>query len=809
MRISIDADPIGPLSILTELPETPLAVLEGLNGIGKSLAIRILQICTGTIPYPEDSSVWQSLCAGLGPFSVSVSSLEGAEEIFWSGDSRKWLKAGGRTGDSVLFDERTVDGHSASLEEVRTLLTVHRIAGDESILDTFAGQADALSAMIRGASRRLTAAKNSPLAVLEEAITSTIHELGSWTVPRYNDLSQKYRDSLIDLDDARKEATQKRSTFEDTFSALELHGNIEELQAITPGIEQSIREIDEAIRKTRAKRDEIQNQVTELAGQVSEAASWLNELQNAQRTLVRNRRKLSAERAAASAAAQPLGVQPQEPDVQDLIDSAQTEHANLLIRQSDLDSTPILKTTLRAASDSLTTASNRGLGERIAVDDPETGTQLTVYQTNRGMTARLQYLDEQPPMPEVQELASELRDVERRLALATQLQVTLANVRRYERLVSENEDRVTAALDATDQDAASKLRQLEAIRRECDDQLMEFASQRAALSQRLGPIPSGATTESLMSQLESLLMRLRIDLQSLEVAGRVAQDNDRLAQETLRRSQDRASELRREIVLAQNEVRATIATVVDGTELAWLRTAIPEHLIPVETAGLDAQISSIDGIRELLTKVDDRLGSLRAQMGAIDTAFETISGNLKEKISTASHSGVDKRELYLPEAYQFLSQQFSRWLNDARIRREILPATTSEVVVDARERNVIWREGGQLRSRPLEAFSSGQQAFAYTRARLAVIDDELHRSLNRLIVLDEFGAFIAHDLLSGLLSYLVERTGKYTGDQVLVILPLSTDYQDMANRASGAEQERLQELADSVTNNNYLVRILS
>src|ERR1022692_3776474 len=102
MRISIEADPIGPLSILRALPDARLAVLEGLNGIGKSLAVRVLQVCTGSMPYPADSAVWQSLCSGLGPFSVSISSLEGAQKITWTGDSRAWLVPGGRTGDQVL-----------------------------------------------------------------------------------------------------------------------------------------------------------------------------------------------------------------------------------------------------------------------------------------------------------------------------------------------------------------------------------------------------------------------------------------------------------------------------------------------------------------------------------------------------------------------------------------------------------------------------------------------------------------------------------------------------------------------------------
>ena len=494
--------------------------------------------------------------------------------------------------------------------------------------------------------------------------------------------------------------------------------------------------------------------------------------------------------------------------MQDLIDSIRVKISELQARQNELDASPVLDATLRTASDCLLSAENRGLGGHIAVDDPDTGSQLTVSQTRRGMTARIAYLNEQAPMPEMQELTNEIREDERQLSLATQLQGTLGSVRRYERLVSENEDRVAAALEATDPGATSKLRQLEAVRRECDDQLMELAAQRAALSQRLGPLPSGATEASLSSQLDVLLKRLRLDVQSLETANRVAQENDRVAQEVLRESQDRAAGLRRETARAQNEVRAAVATVADGAELAWLRTAISEHLIPAETAGFESQIHSIDKIRDILAAIAERLGSLRAQMGGVETAFESVSKNLRSE-APRSVPDADEREFYLSETYQFLSEQFSRWFNDTRIRREILPLATSDVTVDAKGRDVTWHEGERQRSRPLEAFSSGQQAFAYTRARLAVLDDEPHRPLNRLIVLDEFGSFIAHDLLTGLLNYLVERMGRHVGDQVLVILPLSTDYQEMAERASGDEKVRLQGLAGSVASKNYLVRVLT
>ena len=102
-------------------------------------------------------------------------------------------------------------------------------------------------------------------------------------------------------------------------------------------------------------------------------------------------------------------------------------------------------------------------------------------------------------------------------------------------------------------------------------------------------------------------------------------------------------------------------------------------------------------------------------------------------------------------------KHFSSWFNNPLVRRELLPSAEGEIVVNLATREVVWTESGSVRSRPLEAFSSGEQAFAYTRARLAVLDEDQNRPPNRLIALDEFGAFIAHDRLTGLLAYLRER----------------------------------------------------
>src|SRR5204862_5644110 len=113
---------------------------------------------------------------------------------------------------------------------------------------------------------------------------------------------------------------------------------------------------------------------------------------------------------------------------------------------------------------------------------------------------------------------------------------------------------------------------------------------------------------------------------------------------------------------------------------------------------------------------------------------------------------------------------------------------------------------GRQLSRPLEPCSSGQQAFAYTRARLALLDDEQSRPANRLIVLDEFGAFIAHDWLASLMGYLRGRAEQHPEDQVLIVLPLSRDYEESAKTALDPQAAAFARMAREVAERGYRVR---
>ena len=98
-------------------------------------------------------------------------------------------------------------------------------------------------------------------------------------------------------------------------------------------------------------------------------------------------------------------------------------------------------------------------------------------------------------------------------------------------------------------------------------------------------------------------------------------------------------------------------------------------------------------------------------------------------------------------------------------------------------------------TRPMTAFSSGQQALAYTRARMAPLDSDAASSANRLIALDEFGAYIAADGMRRLSTYLLDRHETFPRDQIVVVLPLRQEIRskpDPGDKAAAGQWDQLQ-----------------
>jgi hypothetical protein len=122
--------------------------------------------------------------------------------------------------------------------------------------------------------------------------------------------------------------------------------------------------------------------------------------------------------------------------------------------------------------------------------------------------------------------------------------------------------------------------------------------------------------------------------------------------------------------------------------------------------------------------------------------------------------------------------------------------STEHVRVGLDDLTLTWRPpGGGIRKRPLEAFSSGEQVFAYTRANLMRISRERREGQSVVVFLDEFGAFVARDRLGQLMHFVENEALGTVADQVVIMLPLSRDY-SLATGPSDEDEPGVDTLAE-------------
>jgi hypothetical protein len=802
MKFTISASPVGPLSILTELPDSRLAILEGLNGIGKTLAVRLLEICTGGSPYRDNSPAWVSLCSDLGEFTVVARNLVGAQEVRWVADSRAWLSTDARSapGPESRFQKVTIDGRLASLEEVRRLLVVHRVGGEEGITETLAGQLDSAADAVRRWRERYAHQTTGPLAVLENALHDEVAQLGHWTLPEYMKLVASTQDARTRSQSMARQQADLDTRVADLQSARSMRSRLNEMTTQGPELLTKAQTIEGEIQRAQSRRDEVHRRVQFLAAEVAAAEPLVRELENAQRAVANNRAKLSETLELTAGLGAELQVQPDSTEAAALARRLAAELKRVEAERAELDAAPAMRGLLDALIRQLGDANAHGLGDQVAIDDPVAGVELSVAQTQAGMSSRREYLEGQPPPPQARAVIERQASVVRQLDKARRLMTALEDANRHRRLLARNEDRVNTALNAMNPKAIKEIRVLEDERRQLESRLLQLAAERAALHQALGAVGDLATQRALNAQYANLTQRLEVGDESLDSALDRAIEAAKQATGLAVNARNVAATLRRDVARADVEIRDTTIRLRESSQLGWLRRRLAATALQADASSSD-QLVLIDRARAVADHVAQRLAEFRGQVGAVEGALATIGNRLRR-------NGPEPT-LYVDRLEEYFNRHFSEWFNNPLVRRELLPKAQGDIRVDLAKQEVLWSENGRQLSRPLGAFSSGEQAFAYTRAQLAVLDEQSPRPQNRLIVLDEFGAFIAHDRLTGLLAYLTERASEHPNDQVLIVLPLSRDYAELAASAIGPDRERFDLLARQISERQYAVQPLS
>jgi hypothetical protein len=301
------------------------------------------------------------------------------------------------------------------------------------------------------------------------------------------------------------------------------------------------------------------------------------------------------------------------------------------------------------------------------------------------------------------------------------------------------------------------------------------------LKAELTLLGGGKAEETLAAELLALCRRANTEAGKIRSAlDRAQADLDRMNAEATQasiRAATVASQLQDDI----DALDELINKLASDPDLEWLRRSYP----PIENlaeADFDQKLIILQDVGVRIRESLDSIDGTRAAVRGIGSSFHELAARLR---SPDTRSTVAQAWTY--PTGMWLAAQAKQWLDDETMRQALFGGG-SDVRLDPEQMTVSWLADGEEFVRPLSVFSSGEQTFAFTRARVARLERESDPVANRLIALDEFGAYLDASRFARMVEYLLERRRRVPDDQVLVILPYGSASASGDSAAEGNAQ---------------------
>ncbi|MCM3535026.1 hypothetical protein M3693_12450 [Cellulosimicrobium funkei] len=749
--------------------------------------IRLLVLLSGHQPYAHQAAAWRSFKSLVGPTVVTITGLSGPYSIAQVQlTPERWpAEPDGPVGDWV--GDLLLDGVPAAASELFAHLDVVHLVGTERLGDTLELQHSRLAAALRLMQVRLRELDD------QRADFGAVAEELDAVSPRR-------------AEQEHVELLQVRSDLEFCAARLEeLSPRVEDL-AHAAGLRALLESGDAAEQEQRLKelRDELEGARRELAesGAAHEAAvAALTRGSKAQREAAKAERQLrglSLELDDLAARQEALRPRLERAGIDPALERLDEPNADKLSRATEQAATAQRAARFKAALLSRSEAENdlidelrivldsaieRGLsGLRVAAlhDYDVTVVELrdALGQVNNVGTFDLEEL------AAANAAASELNDLAEifrtRTALVVQADKARSNLEGLEQAISGHDElREQARLARVRLDAATtKVRSLN---------MQIGAMTRSGLA--------GADVADARARVAELLARHGVPEEGL--AGDLAQAQVDLAAARSREKELRGAEGRlgdqaaRRRVLRE-QVRARALRDPKHRWLADLAAALgvdDGKLGEGAGAGADWPDATWQALANHLAQVRVAFDDLVRDVGGLESVARTRGTGGPYRPALRSVIERDALE-------QFAARPIAEALFDGgEVQR-----------VNFEEQTITWKtRSGEIRTRPLDAFSSGEQALGFMRAKLEQVAAK--RVQNRLIFLDEFGAFIAADRRRPLAELLTNDDLLGLADHVVVVLPLQADYEAELDQTTGALHETYQRRATAVAASGYFTEV--
>lgn len=780
IEVRFDTAARGGLRVVSAIPALRPCKLEGRNGIGKSVLVRLLVLASGVQPYPGDPGAWRSLRELVGPSVMTVNGLSGD---FASAKLRFSPELWPQVPPAEIGDwlgEAEFDGEAGSISRLFETLSVVHLAGTEKLLDTLQHRYPRMAVALSAVEKRLNDLENQRAALGElgeqlEHVSprqaaceretaaregSRQGEIGAQIkakAPVERDLSTAVAlTALLDSGDAdahHAELERLRSRLDDarkTQPAAEARYDaaVEALDAGSDAQRQAAR-LERRLRTQSKRYDQLLSRQTELAPRLEQVG------------VPADAQKLDAEQQQALRRMHDHAVERQR-----------QERDRLARRRRGQDENEVLDE-LRVV---LAGASNRGLGGMVLAH--LNGSDLTADELAfaLGQVADVDLdgwsTDEAQPLVDANAAVSawaELMEVfEEKTSVGASISETRSELARVAPQVEEQDE-----LDRAAEDAREQLR-------EVDEEIRAIQIEIGARQGNLG----GADVEEARAKVLEILTRHQVDpvrlsskLSECQLGLQALREEEESLTRVLQDLADKAAQRR----VQRANIRQRART---DPELVWLTE------LAVSRAAGPSMSEDWD---------DETWQSLSDHVAAVRLALRELSGDVSALRTVAESRTPAGR--YGQTISAVIEQDAVRYLSAAPIARALFDGGHIKRV-SLEDQSITWETpGGDRRTRPLSVFSSGEQALGFIRAQLEEIAATPAR--NRLIFLDEFGAFISADRRRPLAELLTSDDLAGLANQVVVILPLQADYTAELEQTTGNLRDVYERRAAEIAEHGY------
>jgi hypothetical protein len=787
LEVHVRSKATGGLKIIDHIPPLRPCRLEGRNGIGKSVLVQLLVLISGVQPYRGQPAEWRSLRRLVGQTEITINGLSGRHS---SATVRLTPEAWPEERPPESIDSwlgvLTLDGDEAPIQQLFELLDVVHLSGRERLIDTLRQQSGRLAVALSDVADRLNDLdhQRAELGELDEQLQFISPREAESERARWEQVAEERRQAEANLQIAQPVADDlSRAT---ALTALVETGDAAEHQ-----------------HRLQKLREElvVARQRLEIAETThDEAVAALAKGTAAQRDVAKRERRLGAIGKSLDrllARQEELGEILESVQIPTDVDLLDAEQQVVLDNAFEPAIGRQRRLQVHAARNRRTNAENLLLDDvRVVLDDAVdhglgstvlariNDQEITVTDLRDGLGFLAEVNDN-----DLEELAAATRDLaeltelkqlfEQRSALQEEAGRLRIELQRLEPKVAghdelrKNAAEARAVLDSASAEVRSHMVQIGTLSRsalggtdviDLEAHIRELLAKHNVEAERLPTALLDAQAKVLA--LQTLDENLKSEVEQLSAKA----SRRRVLRETLRRRSESDESLKwlNQLAMAITPATGMATGPVDWPEETWQQLA--NHVTAARDA-LSRLVNDVSGLKALAPQLSSQTGRLASAIKAVVEA-DALAELSAEPIANAL---------------------FDR----GKVRR-----------VNLDEESITWTTpSGETRTRPLAAFSSGEQALGFMRARLLQVVDQL--VANRMVFLDEFGAFISADRRRPLAELLTSDELRALAEQVIVVLPLQSDYAYELDQTTGALHELYAERVRAVKEHGYFTEVFA